>query len=93
MGSSKKIGLRDVQVRKLLGGGVQITLGRTAAKVLRTIFNYVGGDPAGPRGIIDELNKKLDGISTGYLNEERFIHKKLYHEGYTGLYLVDKYRR
>ena len=90
MGSNKKVTMNHVSVGAI-HGGVEITLGRRAAEAVRTLLDYIGGDPHGRRGLIDKIAIGLDELSTDYLKNS-LISKLHYKKGYIGLYFKDKRR-
>ena len=94
MGQSKKVKVTTVEVTPLGNGAVQIILGRRAAEGIRTILHYIGGDPAGVRGLVERIALGIDRVSgprDSYL-KETLISKLHYKKGYIGLYFKNKRR-
>ena len=92
--SSKAIKVNHVKVTGLPNGAVQIILGRKAAEAVRTLLYYIGGDPAGIRGLVEKIAVGIDrlgGRSDSYLKES-LISKRMYKQGYIGPYFKDKRR-
>ena len=97
MGHRKTIRLDHVEVTALPNGAVQIVLGRKVAEAIRTILHYIGGDPAGARGLVEKIATGLDrlnrlGSSTGGYLKESLIDKVRYNQEHRGLYFKDKRR-